>query len=83
VFVGRWSTQALGDYVSGPNHTLPTSGQARTRGGLSVLDFLKIITVQEYSGEGVQQLGPAAIRLANAEGMAAHAEAIRMRGAHE
>ncbi len=83
VFVGGWSAQPLGDYISGPNHTLPTGGLARTRGGLSVLDFLKIITVQEYSREGVQQLGPAAIRLANAEGLVGHAEAIRMRGAHD
>lgn len=83
VFVGRWSAQPLGDYVSGPNHTLPTGGQARMRGGLSVMDFLKVITVQEYSEEGVQQLGPAAIRLAKAEGLAGHAEAIRTRGAHD
>jgi len=83
VFVGRWSAQPLGDYVSGPNHTLPTGGQARARGGLSVMDFLKVITVQEYSEEGVRQLGPAAIRLAKAEGLAAHAEAIRVRGAHD
>ncbi|MGA8530905.1 MAG: histidinol dehydrogenase [Acidobacteriaceae bacterium] len=83
VFVGRWSAQPLGDYVSGPNHTLPTGGQALARGGLSVLDFLKVVTVQEYSREGVQQLGPAAIRLANAEGLRGHAEAIRIRGAHE
>jgi histidinol dehydrogenase len=80
VFIGRWSAQPLGDYVSGPNHTLPTSGLARTRGGLSVLDFLKLVTIQEYSKEGVQQLGPTAIRLANAEGLTAHAEAIRARG---
>jgi histidinol dehydrogenase len=83
VFVGQWSAQPLGDYVSGPNHTLPTGGQARVRGGLSVMDFLKVITVQEYSGKGVQQLGPAAIRLANAEGLSGHAEAIRVRGAHD
>lgn len=83
VFVGRWSAQPLGDYVSGPNHTLPTGGQARARGGLSVLDFLKVITVQEYSREGVQQLGPGAMRLAKAEGLAGHAEAIRVRGAHD
>lgn len=80
VFIGRWSAQPLGDYVSGPNHTLPTSGLARVRGGLSVLDFLKLVTVQEYSEKGVQQLGPAALRLANAEGLTAHAEAIRARG---
>ena len=83
VFIGRWSAQPLGDYVSGPNHTLPTSGLARMRGGLSVLDFVKLVTVQEYSKEGVQRLGPSAIRLANAEGLAGHAEAIRLRGAHE
>ncbi|HLJ76431.1 MAG TPA: histidinol dehydrogenase [Acidobacteriaceae bacterium] len=80
VFIGRWSAQPLGDYVSGPNHTLPTSGLARVRGGLSVLDFVKLITVQEYSREGVRELGPAAIRLANAEGLVGHAEAIRARG---
>lgn len=80
VFIGRWSAQPLGDYVSGPNHTLPTGGQARSRGGLSVLDFVKLITVQEYSGSGVRQLGPAALRLAKAEGLTAHAEAIRARG---
>ncbi len=83
VFIGHWSAQPLGDYVSGPNHTLPTGGLARVRGGLSVLDFLKLVTVQEYSEQGVQQLGPAAIRLAKAEGLAAHAEAIRARGAHD
>jgi histidinol dehydrogenase len=81
VFIGRWSAQPLGDYISGPNHTLPTSGQARVRGGLSVLDFLKLVTVQEYTQQGVQQLGPAAICLANAEGLTAHADAIRARGA--
>ncbi len=81
VFIGRWSAQPLGDYISGPNHAPPTSGQARVRGGLSVLDFLKIVTVQEYTQQGVRQLGPAAIRLANAEGLNAHADAIRARGA--
>jgi len=83
VFIGRWSAQPLGDYVSGPNHTLPTSGLARTRGGLSALDFVKLVTVQEYSEKAVQQLGPAAIRLATAEGLIGHAEAIRARGAEE
>ena len=80
VFIVRWSAQPLGDYVSGPNHTLPTSGLARVRGGLSVFDFVKLVTVQEYSERGVQQLGPAAIRLAQAEGLEAHAEAVRLRG---
>ena len=79
VFIGPWSAQPLGDYVSGPNHTLPTSGLARTRGGLSVLDFVKLITVQEYSEAGVRALGPAALRLAEAEGLSAHAASIRAR----
>jgi histidinol dehydrogenase len=81
VFIGRWSAQPLGDYVSGPNHTLPTSGLARARGGLSVLDFVRLVTVQEYTRNGVRQLGSAAIRLANAEGLVGHADAIRERGA--
>ena len=51
VFVGRWSAQPMGDYISGPNHTLPTGGMARVRGGLSVNDFVKLITVQEYSAQ--------------------------------
>ena len=58
VFVGRWSAQPLGDYISGPNHTLPTGGMARVRGGLSVNDFVKLITVQEYTAQGVRSLGP-------------------------
>ena len=81
VFVGRDSAQPLGDYVSGPNHTLPTSGLARVRGGLSVMDFLKIVTVQEYTAAGLRALGPAGIALAEAEGLLGHAQAIRVRGA--
>jgi histidinol dehydrogenase len=80
VFIGRYSPQPMGDYVSGPNHTLPTGGVAQVRGGLSVLDFLKVITVQEYTLAGLQKLGPAAITLANAEGLHGHAEAVRARG---
>jgi histidinol dehydrogenase len=82
VFVGRYSAQPLGDYISGPNHTLPTGGLARVRGGLSVMDFVKVITVQEYKPEGLRRLGPAAIALAEAEGLQGHAEAIRARGQH-
>ena len=78
--MGRYSSQPLGDYVSGPNHTLPTSGLAQVRGGLSVLDFVKIVTVQEYKPEGLRRLGPAATALAEAEGLRGHAEAIRVRG---
>ena len=83
VFVGPYSAQSLGDYVSGPNHTLPTGGLARVRGGLSVMDFVKVITVQEYKPEGLRQLGQAAIALAEAEGLHGHATAIRLRGIHE
>jgi histidinol dehydrogenase len=80
VFIGRYSPQPMGDYVSGPNHTLPTGGVAQVRGGLSVMDFLKVITVQEYTLAGLQKLGPAAITLAEAEGLQGHAEAVRARG---
>jgi histidinol dehydrogenase len=79
VFVGRWSTQPMGDYISGPNHTLPTGGMARVRGGLSVNDFVKLITVQQYTVKGVQALGPKAALLAEAEGLVGHADAIRTR----
>jgi histidinol dehydrogenase len=79
VFVGRWSAQPLGDYISGPNHTLPTGGTARARGGLSVNDFVKLITVQEYTMQGLRTLGPKAALLADAEGLAAHAKSIRTR----
>jgi histidinol dehydrogenase len=79
VFVGPWSAQTLGDYISGPNHTLPTGGMARVRGGLSVNDFVKLITVQEYSGEALRTLGPKAELLAAAEGLIGHAAAIRAR----
>jgi histidinol dehydrogenase len=79
VFVGRWSAQPMGDYISGPNHTLPTGGMACVRGGLSVNDFVKLITVQEYTSEAMRALGPHAVLLAQAEGLAGHAEAIQVR----
>jgi histidinol dehydrogenase len=80
VFVGNLTPQPMGDYISGPNHTLPTGGLARVRGGLSVMDFVKIVTVQQYNQSGLNKLGPAAIALAEAEGLVGHAEAIRARG---
>jgi histidinol dehydrogenase len=79
VFIGRWSAQPMGDYISGPNHTLPTGGMARVRGGLSVNDFVKLITVQQYSAQAMRVLGPQAALLAEAEGLTGHAEAIRTR----
>jgi histidinol dehydrogenase len=79
VFIGNHSPQPMGDYISGPNHTLPTGGMATVRGGLSVMDFVKLITVQQYTSAGLAALGPQAIRLAQAEGLIGHAEAIRTR----
>ena len=79
IFVGDYSAQAAGDYASGPNHVLPTSGQARFRGGLSVLDFVKIITVQRVSAAGLRRIGPTIQRLAAAEGLPAHENSVRMR----
>jgi histidinol dehydrogenase len=79
IFVGKYSAQAAGDYASGPNHVLPTAGVARFRGGLSVLDFVKIITVQEVSEEGLQRIARTVTHLAETEGLHAHAESIRAR----
>ena len=79
VFVGDYAPQSMGDYVSGPNHVLPTGRVGRVRGGLSVLDFVKVITVQEYSRKGLGKLGPHAIALATAEGLTGHAESVRVR----
>ena len=82
VFVGNFSPQAAGDYASGPNHVLPTAGQARFRGGLSVLDFMKLITIQELSRSGLQQIGNTVESLAQLEGLQAHANSVRVRSAH-
>jgi histidinol dehydrogenase len=79
VFVGPHSPQSMGDYVSGPNHVLPTGRNGRVRGGLSVADFVKVITVQEYSRDGLDALGPKAILLAEAEGLVGHAESVRVK----
>jgi len=79
VFVGRWSAQALGDYLTGSNHVLPTSGAARGRGGLSAADFVRISTVQRVTKRGLRHLAPAAIALAQAEGLAGHAASIAIR----
>lgn len=79
VFVGPYSPQAMGDYVSGPNHVLPTGRVGRIRGGLSVMDFIKVITVQQYTRRGLKQLGPHAAALADAEGLTGHAASVRLR----
>lgn len=79
IFVGDYSPQAAGDYASGPNHVLPTSGQARFRGGLSVLDFVKLVTVQKLSRGGLQRIARTVECLAEIEGLKAHAQSIRAR----
>jgi histidinol dehydrogenase len=79
VFVGDYSPQAAGDYASGPNHVLPTGGSARFRGGLSVHDFVKLITVQELSEQGLSTIGPEIKILAEAEGLVAHAASVSAR----
>lgn len=81
VFVGPFSPEAAGDYASGPNHVLPTSGAARLRGGLSSTDFVKVISVQELSREGLRDLVPAITTLARAEGLEAHARSVEVRNA--
>ena len=82
VFLDEFTPQAAGDYVSGPNHVLPTAAMARVRGGLSVLDFVRIIGCQKVSREGIKQIGPPGITLAMAEGLKGHAEAFRVRCSH-
>jgi histidinol dehydrogenase len=79
VFIGPFSPEAAGDYASGPNHVLPTSGAARLRGGLSVMDYLKVISVQQLSAEALQRLTPAITTLARAEGLEAHARSVEVR----
>jgi histidinol dehydrogenase len=79
VFLGPWSAQPIGDYASGTNHVLPTSGWARARGGLSVSDFVKCSSTQEISRVGLKRLAPVVTAMARAEGLEAHARAVEVR----
>jgi histidinol dehydrogenase len=79
IFLGDYTPQALGDYASGPNHTLPTGNVARFRGGLNVIDFVRIITVQEASRKGLEKIAGTVTTLAEAEGLKGHAASIRVR----
>jgi len=79
VFLGPFSPEAAGDYASGPNHVLPTSGAARLRGGLSAADFVKVISVQQLSPTALARLTPAITTLARAEGLEAHARSVEVR----
>jgi histidinol dehydrogenase len=79
IFLGRLTPEAVGDYVAGPNHVLPTGRSARFSSGLGVLDFLKRSTFIECGGEGLAAVGPAAVTLAEAEGLDAHARSVAVR----
>ncbi len=79
VFLGRWMPEAIGDYVGGPNHVLPTARSARYASGLSVLDFMKRTTIAGGSPQALARIGPAAARLARAEGLEAHALSVEAR----
>ena len=79
LFIGPWSAQPAGDYASGTNHVLPTSGWARTRGGLSDSDFVKCSSTQELSRAGLKRLAPVVTAMARAEGLEAHARAVEVR----
>lgn len=79
VFLGNYSPESVGDYASGTNHTLPTNGYAKAYSGVSVDSFVKKITYQKLSKEGLQQIGKAVETMAEAEGLRAHAEAVRKR----
>jgi len=79
VFIGSHSPEAAGDYASGPNHVLPTSGMARLRGGLSAADYVKVISVQQLAAGALRKLAPAITTLARAEGLEAHARSVEVR----
>jgi histidinol dehydrogenase len=79
VFCGAFSPETAGDYASGTNHVLPTCGHARAYGGLSVYSFMKTMTVQSLSEVGLRVLAPTLTTMAEAEGLGAHAEAVRVR----
>ena len=79
VFIGPYSAQAAGDYATGSNHVLPTASAARFRGGLSAADFMRVMSVQRLTREGLEALAPIILPLARAEGLVAHAESIEIR----
>lgn len=79
VFIGNYSPESAGDYASGTNHTLPTNGFARAYSGVSLDSFVRKITYQELSREGLERLGPTVVEMATAEGLEAHARAVQVR----
>ncbi len=79
LFIGDNTAEAIGDYMAGPNHTLPTNGAARYTGGLSVHNFVKIVTTLEISSSGIKNIGKNTVTLAESEGLKAHAMAVKKR----
>jgi histidinol dehydrogenase len=79
IFMGAWTPEAIGDYVGGPNHVLPTARSARFSSGLSVMDFVKRTTIARITPEALAAIGPAAERLAKSEGLQAHGLSVRAR----
>ena len=79
IFLGKYSTEAVGDYLAGTNHVLPTSGSAKFSSGLSVYDFYKRISYINLSKKGIETLGPSVITLANFEGLEGHAKSVELR----
>jgi histidinol dehydrogenase len=79
VFLGNFTPESAGDYASGTNHTLPTNGYARAYSGVSVDSFVKKVTFQHITKEGIQRLGKTIIVLSEAEGLDAHANAVKIR----
>jgi histidinol dehydrogenase len=79
IFLGQWTPEAIGDYIGGPNHVLPTARSARFSSGLSVLDFMKRTTLAKMTPEALKSIGPAAERLAQSESLQAHGLSVRAR----
>lgn len=79
VFLGQWTPESVGDYASGTNHVLPTYGYARMYGGVALDSFLKHMTVQSLTPEGLRRLGPFVAKMAEVEGLEAHRRAVTLR----
>ena len=82
VFLGYWSPEAMGDYITGSNHVLPTNGTAKFSSSLSVLDFMKRVSVTKVNKNGFKKLGPSVVRLADSEGLEAHSLSVSERLKH-
>ena len=82
VFLGYWSPEAMGDYITGSNHVLPTNGTAKFSSSLSVFDFMKRVSVTKVNERGFKKLGPSVVRLADSEGLEAHSLSVSERLKH-